>query len=162
MIVGDGPAGLAAAVAAAESGARVFICDEQAEMGGSLLTETSAATKPAQQWVAETLDTLERHDRVRLLPRRQAFGYFAQSFLGLAERVTDHLKLPDPALPPERLWRVRAKQVVLATGAIERPLVFSGNDRPGIMLADAPRTYVNRYGVKPGTRAVVLTASDTA
>jgi sarcosine oxidase subunit alpha len=164
MIVGAGPAGLAAAVAAAESGARVIVCDEQAEMGGSLLAETSAAidSKPAQQWVAATLDKLERHDRVRLLPRTQAFGYFAQNFLGLAQRVTDHLKLPDPALPRERLWQVRAKQVVLATGAIERPLVFPGNDRPGVMLADAVRTYVCRYGVKPGTRAVVLTASDTA
>jgi sarcosine oxidase subunit alpha len=164
MIIGAGPAGLAAALAAAESGARVTLCDEQAELGGSLLAESSAAIDdmPAQQWVAATLDKLERHHRVRLLPRTQAFGYFAQNFLGLAERVTDHLGSPNPALPRERLWQVRAKQVVLATGAIERPLVFTANDRPGIMLADAARTYVNRYGVKPGTRAVVLTASDTA
>jgi sarcosine oxidase subunit alpha len=109
-----------------------------------------------------TLDTLERYDLVRLLPRTQAFGYFAQNFLGLAERVTDHLRSPDPALPRERLRQVRAKQVVLATGAIEQPVVFPGNDRPGITLADAARTYVNRYGVKLGTRAVVFTASDTA
>jgi sarcosine oxidase subunit alpha len=163
-IVGAGPAGLAAAVAAAESGTRVIVCDEQAELGGSLLAELSAAIDgmPARQWVAATLDKLERRDRVRLLPRTQAFGYFAQNFLGLAERVTDHLEAPDPALPRERLWQVRAKQVILTTGAIERPLVFPGNDRPGIMLADAVRIYVNRYGVKPGTRAVVLTASDTA
>ena len=164
LIVGAGPAGLAAALAAAESGARVILCDEQAEFGGALLAEPAARIdgEAAWDWIEATLARLANNERVKLLRRTQAFGYFAQNFVALAERVTDHLPDPDGRLPRERLWQVRAKQVVLATGAIERPLVFPGNDRPGIVLADAARTYVNRYGVKPGTRAVVLTATDTA
>ena len=164
LIVGAGPAGLAAALVAAESGARVILCDEQAEFGGSLLAEPAARinSESASDWIEATVARLANNGRVKLLRRTQAFGYFAQNFVALAERVTDHLPQPDRRLPRERLWQVRAKQVVLATGAIERPLVFPGNDRPGIMLADAARIYVNRYGVKVGTRAVVLTATDTA
>ena len=164
LIVGAGPAGLAAALAAAESRARVIVCDEQAEMGGSLLAETKAIVEggSASDWLRETVAKLRKFENVQLLPRTQAFGYFAQNFVGLAERVTDHLATPAPAQPRERLWQVRAKQVVLATGAIERPLVFSENDRPGIMLADAGRTYATRYGARPGDRAVILTACDTA
>ena len=164
LVVGAGPAGLAAALAAAKSGARVILCDEQAELGGSLLAETTETidSVPAAQWLMATVAKLAATNRVRLLPRTQAFGYFAQNFVALAERVTDHLAQPSLNLPRERLWQVRAKQVVLATGAIERPLVFSGNDRPGVMLADAARTYLNRYAVKPGSRAFVFTACDTA
>jgi sarcosine oxidase subunit alpha len=163
LIVGAGPAGLGAALAAAASGARVVLCDEQAELGGSLLNEWSAEIDdaPAATWLAETLRTLSASPRVTLLPRTVAFGYFAQNFVGLAERITDHVAAPDPNAPRERLWQVRAHRVVLANGAIERPVVFPGNDRPGIMLADAARTYVNRYGVRPGARAVVLTACDS-
>ena len=164
LIVGAGPAGLAATLTAAESGARVILCDEQAEFGGSLLAEPAAQIdgEPAWTWLKTTISKLANNDRVTLLRRTQAFGYFAQNFVALSERVTDYMHEPDPRLPRERLWQVRAKHVVLATGAIERPLVFSDNDRPGIMLADAARTYVNRYGIKLGTRAVVLTATDTA
>jgi sarcosine oxidase subunit alpha len=164
LVVGAGPAGLAAAIAASDGGAKVILCDEQAEFGGSLLHEASAAVdgKPASIWLAEAVAELSGRDGVTLLPRTTGFGYFADNFLGLVERVTDHVANPDPRLPRERLWQIRAGQVVLATGAIERPLVFPENDRPGIMLADAARTYVNRYGVKPGTRAVVMTADDSA
>ena len=164
LVVGAGPAGLAAALAAASSGARVIICDGQAEFGGSLLHAAAATIdgRAASEWVAQTVAELSANERVTLLPRTTAFGYFAENFLGLAERITDHLADPDPRLPRERLWQVRAKEVVLAAGAIERPLVFPENDRPGIMLADAARTYINRYGVRPGTRAVVMTADDAA
>lgn len=163
LIVGAGPAGLAAALAASESGARVILCDEQSELGGSLLSEAEADIdgRTASEWLAAAVAKLSACVRVTLLPRTQAFGYFAQNFMGLAERVTDHLAHPDPDMPRERLWQVRAKQVILATGAIERPLVFADNDRPGIMLADAARSYVTRYGVRPGSRAVVTTATDT-
>ena len=139
LVVGAGPAGLAAALAASESGARVILADEQAEMGGSLLAEAEATIdgKPAATWIADALAELRSRPRVRLLPRTTAFGYFAQNFIGLAERVTDHLASPAADLPRERLWQVRAKEVVLATGAIERPLVFPHNDLPGIMLAGA-------------------------
>ena len=181
LVVGAGPAGLAAALTAADAGARVILCDEQAEFGGSLLAEPVATAppagtaavienataavienKPAASWLAEAIAALAVNRRVKLLSRTTAFGYFAHNMIGLAERVTEHLADPDPLLPRERMWQVRAKQVVLAAGAIERPLVFPGNDRPGVMLADAARTYLNRYGVKCGASAVVLTAHDAA
>ena len=107
------------------------------------------------------LARLDAMDNVTLLPRSQAFGYYAQNLLGVAERLTEHLAAPSGAQPRERLWKVRAKRVVLATGAIERPLVFPDNDRPGVMLASAARTYLNRYGARPGNRAVIFTADDT-
>ena len=99
---------------------------------------------------------------VTLLPRTTAFGYFPHNLVALNERLTDHLAEPPADIPRERQWQVRAREVVLAAGAIERPLVFAGNDRPGIMLAGAARTWLNRYGVLPGTRAVLVTACDEA
>ena len=164
LVIGAGPAGLAAALAASTGGARVMLCDEQAELGGSLLSETEAAIdgQSASSWLRETLEALARRADVTLLPRTTAFGWFPDRLIGLAERVTDHLADPDPRLPRERLWHVRAGRVVLATGAIERPLVFSGNDRPGIMLADAARIYLRRYGVAAGQRAVIATTDDSA
>ncbi len=164
LVVGGGPAGLAAALAAAEAGARVILCDEQAEFGGSLLASPDEMIDgmPSAAWLADALATLARNVRVTLLPRTTAFGYFADNFLGLAERVTDHLAAPHPNLPRERLWQVRAREVVLATGALERPLVFPDNDRPGIMLSRAAATYAQRYGVRPGSRAIVATLHDEA
>ena len=163
LVIGAGPAGLAAALAAAASGAQVMLCDEQAEFGGSLLAASDAMIdrKPAQVWLAETVAALSHRDNVTLLPRTTAFGYFPHNMIGLAERLTDHLADPQDA-PRERLWQVRAREVVIAAGAIERPLVFPGNDRPGIMLADAARTYAVRYAACPGTRAVIVTAHDGA
>ncbi|WAC28962.1 sarcosine oxidase subunit alpha [Ancylobacter sp. SL191] len=163
LVVGAGPAGLAAALAAAESGARVILCDEQAELGGSLLAEVGATIegKPAQAWLADTLATLAQHENVTLLPRTTGFGYFPHNMIALAERVSEHLAAPDRDLPRERLWQVRATEVVIAAGAHERPLVFPDNDRPGVMLADSGRTYVSRYGAKPGERAVIFTACDS-
>jgi len=164
LVVGAGPAGLAAALAAAETGAKVIVCDEQAEFGGSLLGDKSASIdgQTGGDWVASACAALAGRDNVTLMPRTTAFGWYPHNFIGLAERVTDHLASPDPKLPRERLWQVRAKEVVLATGALERPLVFPDNDRPGVMLAEAARTYVNRYAVMPGRKAVVFTACDSA
>jgi sarcosine oxidase subunit alpha len=164
LIVGGGPAGLAAALAAAEGGAQVLLCDEQAELGGTLLAAGDATIdgKAAQSWLSETVAALSRRDNVTLLPRTTAFGYFPHNMLALAERVTGHLADPAPNLPRERLWQVRAKEVVIAAGAIERPLTFPGNDRPGIMLADAARIYAARYAARPGSRAVVVTVHDGA
>jgi sarcosine oxidase subunit alpha len=141
-----------------------MLCDEQAEFGGSLLGDGAARIDgvDALAWVAQSLATLAQHPRVTLLPRTTAFGYFPHNFLGLSERLTDHLPQPPTTRPRERLWQVRARAVVLATGAIERPLVFPGNDRPGILLAGAGQTYLNRYGVRVGSRAVIVTATDAA
>jgi sarcosine oxidase subunit alpha len=164
LVVGGGPAGLAAAEAACAAGARVILCDEQAEFGGSLLEETGARIDghAAPEWLARTLAALGGNPRVRLLGRTTAFGYFPHNNVALCERLTDHLADPPPGAARERLWQVRAREVVLATGAIEQPLVFPGNDRPGIMLAGAVRSYLNRYGVRAGSRAVVVTAADEA
>ena len=160
LVVGGGPAGLAAALAAAERGARVMLCDEQAQLGGSLLAEP--AGEPADAWLVRSIASLRSNARVTLLPRTTAFGYFPHNLIALNQRLTDHLANPQAGQTRERCWQVRAQQVVLATGAIERPLVFPGNDRPGMMLAAAARTYLNRYGVIPGTRAVVIAACDEA
>jgi sarcosine oxidase subunit alpha len=164
LVVGAGPAGIAAALAAADSGARVILCDETSEFGGSLLTETSALIdgQPALAWVQQGIASLAKNDRVTLLARTTAFGYFPHNLIGMNQRLSDHLSSPPNAQPRERLWQVRARAVVLATGAIERPLVFPGNDRPGILLAGAAHTYLNRYGVRVGTRVVIVTSGDDA
>jgi sarcosine oxidase subunit alpha len=163
LVVGGGPSGMAAAHAAAAAGARVILCDEQAQFGGLLLADSHAnVDAPAAAWLAQSLASLRDNARVTLLPRSTAFGYFPHNLIGINQRLTDHL--PDPAgdQPRERCWQVRAREVVLAAGAIERPLVFPGNDRPGIMLASAARSFLNRYAVIPGRRAVLITACDEA
>ncbi len=181
LVIGSGPAGLAAAETASASGARVMLCDEQPRFGGSLLADRSARLDGASapDWVAARVGALAARPEVVLLTRTTAFGWYPGNMVGLAQRLTDHLPAaepaqiasaislrsqrdPDLALPRERLWQVRAKQVVIAAGAIERPLVFPGNDRPGVMLADAVRTYAVRYGTAAGRRAVIVTTSDTA
>jgi sarcosine oxidase subunit alpha len=164
LIVGAGPAGLAAALAASASGARVVVCDENPAPGGSLLAETHAWIDgmSSREWLAKTLAALRAARNVRLMTRTQAFGYYAQNFVALNERLAEDDLIADPALPRERLWQMRAREVVIAAGAIERPLVFPDNDRPGVMLADAARRYLNQYGAKVGERVVVATAHDSA
>ncbi|MBV8457161.1 MAG: sarcosine oxidase subunit alpha family protein [Acetobacteraceae bacterium] len=163
LVVGGGAAGLAATWAAAESGAQVILADEQPELGGGLLAERIAEIDgaPAISWRDEMCARLAARANVRILTRTTVFGYFLQNFLGLAERLTDHLAEKPLGLARERLWKVRARHVVLATGAIEQPLVFGNNDRPGVMLAGAARAYVNRYAVRPGMRAVLFVAEDS-
>ncbi len=163
LVAGAGPAGLAAALAAGRGGARVILADEQAEPGGALLgarDEVDGIAGP--DWVARALEELAGLPEVRVLARTTVFGYYDHNYLAMIERLSDHLPPQQAAGPRQRLWRVRAKRVVLATGAIERPLVFADNDRPGIMLAAAAATYVNRYAAAPGRRAVVFTNNDGA
>ena len=164
LVVGAGPAGLAAALSAGRSGARVVIADEQAEFGGRLLGGDSRIDgRPAPEWVARACAELQALPEVTLLPRTTVCGYYDHGYLIALERVTNHLGPPrDGSLPRERLWRIRARQVVLASGAIERPLVFAGNDRPGVMLASAVRTYLRRFGVLAGREVVVFTNNDSA
>ncbi len=163
LIVGAGPAGLAAALAAGRSGARVVLADEQSELGGSLLSERDRMIdgKPVSEWVEAAKAELAGMTEVRVLTRTTAFAYLDANMLSLVERLTDHIGQSAKG-PRQRLWRIRAKEVILATGAIERPLVYSDNDRPGCMLASAARTYVNRYGTMPGQRVVIMTNNDTA
>lgn len=148
LVVGAGPAGLTAALDAGRSGARVLLADEGPEVGGSALS-----TPDRWAWVEETAAELAGFAETRVLTRATVFGYYDHNYLTIAERH---------AGPGGRLWHVRAGRVVLAAGAHERPLVFAGNDRPGVMLASAVRTYLNRYAVRLGTRAVVCTTNDSA
>ena len=163
LIVGAGPSGLAAARVAAEAGLKVVLVDENPEVGGTLLSEPQAQIggTAAWDWVAAELAALKAAG-VKVMTRTTAIGYYHQNLIGLCERLTDHLPNLPADTPRERLWRVRAKQVVLAQGALEKPLVFHGNDRPGVMLAGAAQSYLNRYGVLVGQRPVVLTSHDSA
>ncbi|WP_277960602.1 sarcosine oxidase subunit alpha [Pseudomonas sp. RIT-To-2] len=164
LIVGAGPAGLAAALAAARSGARVIVADEQEEFGGSLLdTRESLDGKPAAEWAHQVVSELRGIANVTLLPRATVNGYHDHNFLTIHERLTDHLGDRAPiGQVRQRMHRVRAKRVVLATGAHERPLVYGNNDVPGNMLAGAISTYVRRYGVAPGKKLVLSTNNDYA
>ncbi len=163
LVVGAGPAGLQAAQAAAQAGARVILADEQSELGGRLLySRETIDGMPAMEWVAEVRKKLEAMAQVRVLPQSTVFGYEDYNFLTIAQRLTDHLPQAQRQGARERLWRVRARQVILATGALERPLVFANNDRPGVMLASAVTSYINRYSVAPGSQAVVFSNNDSA
>lgn len=164
LVVGAGPAGLAAALAAGRSGARVILADEQEEFGGSLLdTRETLDGKPAAEWVAKALAELAGLPEVTLLPRATVNGYHDHNFLTIHQRLTDHLGEVAPrGQARHRVHRVRAKRVVLAAGAHERPLVYANNDVPGNMLAGAVSTYVNRYGVAPGRELVLSTNNDYA
>ena len=164
LIVGAGPAGLAAALAAGRSGARVILADEQEEFGGSLLdTRETLDGKPAAEWVAQAIAELKTLPEVTLLPRATVNGYHDHNFLTIHQRLTDHLGEVAPmGQARQRMHRVRAKRVVLASGAHERPLVYANNDVPGNMLAGAVSTYVRRYGVAPGQELVLSTNNDYA
>ncbi|KQO43344.1 sarcosine oxidase subunit alpha [Pseudomonas chengduensis] len=164
LIVGAGPAGLAAALAAGRSGARVILADEQEEFGGSLLdTRESLDGKPAADWVAQAIAELKTLPEVTLLSRATVNGYHDHNFLTIHQRLTDHLGETAPmGQARQRMHRVRAKRVVLASGAHERPLVYANNDVPGNMLAGAVSTYVRRYGVAPGQELVLSTNNDYA
>ncbi len=159
LVVGSGPAGLAAALTAGRSGARVVLAEQDSLFGGSFLAETDAAN---EAWREQTVAELQSLNNVKLLSRTTAQGLYDGNLAILLER-RDHLK-PDATKGEARqtLISLRAKTVALATGALERPLVFSNNDRPGVMLASAVRTYLNRYAVAPDKRAVILTNNDTA
>jgi len=166
LVIGAGPAGLAAALAAGRSGARVILCDEQEELGGSLLCSREMLDgKQASVWLAVVVAELAGMDNVLLLPRTTANGLHDHQFVTLYERRTEHLGDRAPKVNGQQLARacmyhVRAAQIVLATGAHERPLVYAKNDVPGNLLAGAVSTYIRRYGVVPGKRLVVSTCHD--
>ncbi|MDW7746542.1 sarcosine oxidase subunit alpha family protein [Halomonas sp.] len=168
LVVGAGPAGLAAALTAARGGARVILCDEQEEMGGSLLDSRELLDhQPAARWAEQVATELAGLDSVTLLPRTTANGYHDHHFVTLHERRTEHLGECAPTVDGyrpsrSRMHRVRAGQVLLATGAHERPLVYAGNDVPGNLVAGAVSTYIRRYGVVPGEKLVLSVSNDHA
>ena len=164
LVVGGGAAGLMAALSAGRAGARVIIADEQQEFGGWLLSEadTTLDGKAPDAWISAAVAELDAMDNVTMLKRTTVFGYMDHNYLTMMERVTDHLGETPSHLPRQRMWKIRAKHVILAQGTHERPMVFGGNDRPGVMLSSAVRSYLTRYGVMPGRRAVVVTNNDDA
>ena len=155
LIVGAGPAGIDAALEAAATNKRVMLIDEQEEAGGGALADPAL-----WPWLERSLKALGDAPSVTILTRTTAFGYYHDNFIGAVERLTDHL--PDGgSAPREKLWRIRAGEVILAQGAIERPLVFDGNDTPGVMLASAARVFALRYGVAVGKSVALMAAHDS-
>ncbi len=166
LVVGAGPAGLAAAREAAGTGARVILAEREPVLGGSLLShpQESVDGQTAAAWVASAEEELRAAPETTLLTRTTVFGSYDNNYLLALERRTDHL---DPATVPagvsrQRVWRITAGRVVLATGATERPMVHAGNDVPGVMLASAASTYLHRFGVLVGRQVVVSTTNDSA
>ncbi len=159
LVVGGGVAGLQAAKTAASAGLNVLLVEQTAHWGGRAPVDGGEIDRqPAEDWVEATRAHLESLPNVRLRSRTMAAGVYDHGYVTLYERLTDHA--PDQGGPRHRLWRVRARQIVTATGAIERPLSFAGNDVPGVMLASAVRDYVVNWGVSIGDRTVVVTNND--
>ncbi|WP_157016133.1 sarcosine oxidase subunit alpha family protein [Mesorhizobium xinjiangense] len=163
LVVGAGPAGLMAAKTAAAKGARVILAETDPVLGGSAnWSNETIDGEDASQWAARTAEALAETDNVRLLPRTTVWGYYDGNTLAALERVADHKRVPENGEPRHRHWTIRARHVVLATGALERPIVFPGNDRPGVMLASAAARYAGEFGVLPGARVAIFTNNDSA
>ncbi|WP_439156048.1 sarcosine oxidase subunit alpha family protein [Yoonia sp.] len=160
LVIGAGPAGLMAALTAGRAGADVILADEDTAMGGRLLCEVEAVDgKPSGDWVAAVLAELATMDNVRLMGRTTVTGAYDQGTYGALERIGGP-RAPDK--PLECFWRIAAKHAVLCAGALERPIAFPNNDRPGIMMAGAVRAYVNRWGVAPGKTVTIFANNDDA
>ena len=163
LIVGSGPAGLLAAKTAASAGAQVILAELDPKLGGSAnWSDETIDGMPAAEWVTTTVAELKPMPNVRLLPRTTVWGYYDDNTLAALERVTDHKRTGRKGEPRHRHWTIRAAKVILATGAFERPIVFPGNDRPGVMLASAAERYANEFGILTGTKIALFTNNDAA
>jgi len=162
LIVGSGPAGLASALAAAKNGARVILAEDKPRFGGTLLTdEVTIGNKKGKDWADEIIGQLKSMPNVILKNRSQVFGYYDHNMMVMIERTKDHIENPNKYTPRQRLWYIRAKEVIISTGSIERPLVFGNNDRPGVMLASAAKEYMKIYGVLVGKKPIIFTNNDS-
>lgn len=161
LVIGSGPAGLSAALAAGRSGARIILAEEDFVVGGRLNAETLTIDgRPGSDWASDALDELSTMKNARILTRTAVYGAYDHGVFGALERRTDHLP-QGGGKPRQVLWRIHCRRSILASGSIERPIAFGNNDRPGIMLAGAVRTYVNRFGVAPGKEIAVFTNNDS-
>lgn len=162
LVIGSGPSGLMAALAAGRAGARVILADEDFAFGGRLIAEkTEIGGADGASFAASVVAELQSLPNVRLMPRTTVFGVYDDAY-GALERVSDHLAVPAPHQPRQRLWRITPRRTILATGALDRPIVFDGNDKPGIMLAAGARSYINRFAAAPAKRMAVFTSDDAA
>ena len=167
LIVGGGPAGITAALIAAKSGKKILLVDEKPEFGENLLSSSKENIKindlSPTEWIKDKCKELSNFKNIKILNRTTVSAYHNYNYLIMMQNLTDHLSENEKKEKiRQRLWKVRAKKVILATGSIERPLVFDGNDRPGIMLSSAVKKYLNFYGVKCGNKIVIFTNNDSA
>ena len=163
LVAGSGPSGLASAYAAAKNGARVILAEDKARFGGSLLTsEVSIGNQSGKDWSEKIIAELKEMSNVIVKNRSQVFGYYDHNMLVMSERISDHLPRSKKYTPKQRLWYIRAKEVVISSGSIERPIVFGNNDTPGVVLASAAREYLKVYGVLVGKKPLIFTNNDSA
>ena len=163
LVIGAGPAGLMAALVAGRAGAKVILCDEDFRMGGRLNAETyEISGQPGAEWARDQVETLRAMPNVRLMPRTTVTGAYDGGTYGAVERVSHHLGDAPEGAPLETFWRIVARGAVYAAGAMERPIAFKNNDRPGVMTASAVRGYVNRFGVSPGDRVAIFGNNDSS
>ena len=142
VVVGAGPAGSSAAYAAAKNGARVILAEDKPRFGGSLLTsEANIGNQSGKEWANSIITELKEMSNVIVKNRAQVFGYSDHNMLVMSERINDHLPKSKKYSPKQRLWYIRAKEVVISSGSIERPLVFGNNDTPGVVLSSAARIF---------------------
>ena len=163
LITGSGPSGLASAYAAAKNGARVILAEDKSRFGGSLLTsEVSIGNQNGKDWADNIIGELKKMPNVTIKNRSQVFGYYDHNMLVMSERLSDHLPKSKKYTPKQRLWYIRAKEVIISTGSIERPIVFGNNDTPGVVLASAAKEYLKVYGVLVGKKPLIFTNNDSA
>ena len=162
LVTGSGPSGLASAYAAAKNGAKVILAEEKPRFGGSLLTsDVNIGNQTGHEWAEKIISELKTMPNVIVKNRSQVFGYYDHNMLVMSERVSDHLPKTDKYIPKQRLWYIRAKEVVISSGSIERPLVFGNNDTPGVMLSSAAKEYMKIYGVLVGKKPLIFTNNDS-
>ena len=163
LVAGSGPSGLSSALSAAKNGARVILAEDKVRFGGSLLTdEVTIGNKKGKEWADEIISQLKSMPNVIVKNRSQVFGYYDHNMMVMCERTKDHIENPSEFTPRQKLWHIRAKEVIISTGSIERPLTFGNNDRPGIILASAAREYMKVYGVLVGKKPIIFTNNDSA
>jgi len=162
LITGSGPSGLGSAYAAAKNGAKVILAEDKPRFGGSLLTsEVTIGNQSGQEWASKIISELKSMPNVTVKNRSQVFGYYDHNMIVMSERISDHLPKTEKYSPKQRLWYIRAKEVIISSGSIERPLVFGNNDTPGIMLSSAAKEYLKIYGVLVGKKPLVFTNNDS-
>ena len=163
LITGSGPSGLASAYSAAKNGAKVILAEDKPRFGGSLLTsDVNIGNESGKEWADKIITELKSMPNVVVKNRAQVFGYYDHNMLVMSERLTEHLPKSDKFTPKQKLWYIRAKEVIISSGSIERPLVFGNNDTPGVLLSSAAKEYMKVYGVLVGKKPIIFTNNDSA